>query len=172
MMLEIGATVVATVSSTEVFGLFLRNGDDEIVVLITEVAWTRIGGDCRDIAKVGDRFRVKILKQSHEGQYVGSIRQAHPEDNPWMDSSLQVGRTLVAKVEGRIQPSDESCRPFGYLVEIECGLSGVIRAAELKKDLSHGDTVRVRIVAIDRERQELQLRASHPTDDDELASEK
>src|SRR4051812_44224641 len=85
-VLPIGDVVRGTVVRAEVYGLYLSCRGHEILVLIPDLAWVQAVRDCRDCAHAGDEFDVKVLLFNEEtGTYRGSIKDAHPEDDPWRD---------------------------------------------------------------------------------------
>lgn len=60
--------VEATVVNAATFGLFLDYLGESILVLIPDVGWVASYASCREVADVGEAFRVKIvLRTDKEG---------------------------------------------------------------------------------------------------------
>ena len=143
-MMTIGEVVRAAVTRAEVYGLYLACDGQDLLVLIPEVAWTTEVRDCRDFAGVGDEFDVKVLAFDEKtGLHWGSIKQAHPEDDPWRDpEAFRPGTIWVGTVTHRYSARRSEWGPSGYIVRLWPGVSGLLREAEGGKDLTVGDRVR------------------------------
>src|SRR3954454_23893629 len=88
-VLKTGEIVRGTVTRTEVYGLYLSSRGHEILVLIPDVAWVPVVSDCRDFAEIGVEIDVKVLLFNEAtGVYRGSIKEVHPEGDPWRDPTV------------------------------------------------------------------------------------
>jgi ribosomal protein S1 len=160
--LQIGEVVRAMVTRAEVYGLYLSSRGEGLLVLIPEVAWTTEVRDCRDFAKVGDEFDVKV--QAHDertGVYWGSIKAAHPEADPWQDpTAFHPGTVWVSTVTHRYSASTPKWGPSGYIVRLRPGVSGFLREADVGKDLAVGDQVEVQVAEADARSRKIWLKPS------------
>ena len=153
------AIVEATVTRTEVYGIYLSHEQHDILVLIPEVSWTRVaGGSCSNFTRVGDRHAVKILRYVPEKKtYLGSIRQANPEANPWREPlSFDVETVWEGRVTHEIY-RNERTNIVLYIVEIKEGVVGALKVTPNTAYLKKGDKVSVVIKSIKRDRQEVEL---------------
>ena len=160
--LTVGENVRATVTRTEVYGVYLTHQGRDILVLIPEVAWVPVVHDCRDFARPGDEFDVKILGMNEqEGIYGGSIKDARPEDDPWRDrSAYHPGVSWSGRVTHLITGSRHRGGLFGYIVELRPGVSGLIRSGDAGRSLSVGDRVDVVIAEVDLKTKKIRLMPS------------
>ncbi|MCA9118587.1 MAG: hypothetical protein H6822_03890 [Planctomycetaceae bacterium] len=159
-MLSPGEIISAKVTEVQPFGVFFTYDGDEIVVLIPEIGWIPTVSDCREFTKIGMTHSIKIIRQADNGQYVASIREAAPHRNPWKDESIQEGQLREGRVTRTIHNENGLQSPFGYVIEILPGVSGVLVRNQLDGDLDEGDMIRVKIARLDRDTQLLELTAS------------
>ena len=105
--MTVGEVVRAAVTRAEGCGLYLACDGQDLVVLIPEVAWTTEVRDCRVFAGLGEEFDVKVLGfDEKRGLHYGSIKQAHPEDDPWRDpETFRPGTAWVGTVTHRYSAS-------------------------------------------------------------------
>ena len=122
-MLHVGEVVRATVTRAEVYGLYLSSRGQGLFVPIPDVAWTTEVRDCRDFARVGDEFDVWVMAfDERKGLHWGSIKDAHPEDDPWRDpTAFAPGTVRVGTVTHRYAASDPKSGPSGYMVRLGRG---------------------------------------------------
>jgi ribosomal protein S1 len=74
--LAVGDLIEADVTRVEVYGVYLKFRDEEIVVLIPDVSHERVS-DLRSRYTVGDRIRVRILEYVPERSlFKASIKDA------------------------------------------------------------------------------------------------
>lgn len=159
-MLSIGAVVRGTVTRAEVYGLYLSCQGHEMLVLIPDLAWIPVVHDCRDFAHVGDELDVKVLLFNDEtGAYRGSIKDAHPEDDPWRDSTdFRPGTLWDGMVTHRLAGGRGGEGGLaGYMVRLRPGVSGLLKAEDIAEDLAVGDRVGVRVAEVDESSQKVRL---------------
>jgi ribosomal protein S1 len=99
-MIEVGSIVEGTVERVELYGIYLKHGDETVIVLAPEVSWQ--GGDIREKVAVGDKVQAKILRLNYKtGEHVGSIRRLQQDRNPYRRlSRLPRGTVLRGRVAG------------------------------------------------------------------------
>lgn len=99
-MIDEGETVNCTITQIEDWGVYAStDSGDTIFVNFGEISWRRIR-DAKEVLSVGQVVDVLILRcpQIDSPNYLGSIKQAKPESNPWHNHSLQVGSVVCGKV--------------------------------------------------------------------------
>jgi small subunit ribosomal protein S1 len=123
--LQIGDTITGTVSGIVDFGVFVKFGDLEGLVHISELAWQRIEHP-RDIVKVGQEVKAIVIGLD-KGRISLSIKQL--EKDPWQDSvkKYSIGQIVKGKVA--------KIMPFGAFVELDDQIQGLAHVMEL----SHSD---------------------------------
>jgi ribosomal protein S1 len=158
-VLPIGEVVRGTVTRAEVYGLYLSCRGHETLVLIPDLAWVPVARDCRDFAQVGDEFDVKVLLFNEEtGTYRGSIKDAHPEDDPWRDpTAFRPGTVWDGTVTHPIMGGRGEGGLVGYMVRLRPGVSGLLMVGEIGEDLAVGDRVGVRVAEVDEPSQKVRL---------------
>lgn len=163
-MLSVGEVVRAKVTRTEAYGVYLTHKGQEIVVLIPDVAWVPIVHDCREFARPGDELDVKILLFNEKaGIFRGSIKDVHPEDDPWRDpSAFGVGTAWTGRVSHLIPASPPEAGHFGSIVELTPGVSGLLLSGDAKRDFSVGDIVDVVITEVDVNSKRIRLKLHPP----------
>ncbi len=158
-------TVVnATVTSVETYGIRLAHADDVILVLIPEVTWdsSRVS-DCREFTSVGAKFDVKILRYVPESKhYLGSLRQVHPEADPWANPMRFGVGTLWNGTINRLMYKSGCDQIAGYMVELVNGVCGFLKYTEGEKTRKIGDTTDVTIAESDVNSQRILLRTASP----------
>lgn len=145
-MIAINDIVECEIVRVEVYGIYCRYEDLEILVLIPETSWIASFSSCKDFAQPGDYIRVKILNISTDASEIAAtIKGCYP--NPWESSALSVGEVMSGRVVRRIENSNRCENRPGYLVEILPGSYCVL--CEDENSLSPSDTVNVRIEKTD-----------------------
>ncbi len=122
--LKIGAVIHGTVTGVVDFGVFVKFGDLEGLVHISELAWQRIENP-RDIIKVGQEVDAKIIAID-KGRVSLSIKQLQPD--PWQDAvqKYQIGQIVKGKVS--------KIMPFGVFVELDKDIQGLAHLLELSHE--------------------------------------
>jgi small subunit ribosomal protein S1 len=118
--LKIGQVVEGTVTGVVDFGAFVKFGDLEGLVHISELAWQRIENP-KDIVKVGQKVQAKIISID-KGRVSLSIKQL--QEDPWLEAvkKYQIGQKVLGKVV--------KIMPFGVFVELDKGLAHVMELSQ------------------------------------------
>ena len=87
--MKIGQIVEAKVYEVHQYGLYLQHDDDLIFIQIPDIDWVKRIPAPRDFTKKGEKFKVLIKGYVKEYKhYLGSIREAEPEKNPWRNPEV------------------------------------------------------------------------------------
>ena len=119
--LKIGMVVEGTVTGVVDFGAFVKFGELEGLVHISELAWQRIENP-KDIIKVGDTVKAKVISID-KGRVSLSIKQL--QEDPWLEAvkKYQIGQTVKGKIA--------KIMPFGVFVELDKDIQGLAHIMEL-----------------------------------------
>ncbi len=122
--LKIGMVVEGTITGVVDFGAFVKFGELEGLVHISELAWQRIENP-RDIAKVGQKVKAKVISID-KGRVSLSIKQL--QEDPWLEAvkKYQIGQSIKGKVT--------KVMPFGVFVELDKDIQGLAHLMELSHD--------------------------------------
>ncbi|MBL8029681.1 MAG: S1 RNA-binding domain-containing protein [Candidatus Doudnabacteria bacterium] len=122
--LKIGDIVEGAVTGVVDFGAFVKFGELEGLVHISELAWQRIDNP-KDIIKVGDNVRCKVISID-KGRVSLSIKQL--SQDPWLEAvkKYQIGQVVKGKVS--------KIMPFGVFVELDKDIQGLAHIMELSHD--------------------------------------
>jgi small subunit ribosomal protein S1 len=122
--LKISDVIHGTVTGVVDFGVFVKFGELEGLVHISELAWQRIDNP-KDIVRVGQEVDAKVIAID-KGRVSLSIKQLQAD--PWQDSVKkykigQVVKGVVTKV-----------MPFGVFVELDKDIQGLAHLLELSHE--------------------------------------
>ncbi len=122
--LKIGDTVTGNITGVVDFGVFVKFGELEGLVHISELAWQRIENP-KDLFKVGDTVKAKIIA-IEKGRVSLSIKQL--QNDPWLDAvkKYQIGQIVKGTVS--------KIMPFGVFVELDKDIQGLAHLVELSHD--------------------------------------
>jgi small subunit ribosomal protein S1 len=122
--LKIGMVVEGTITGVVDFGAFVKFGDMEGLVHISELAWQRIENP-KDIVKVGQKVTAKVISID-KGRVSLSIKQL--QEDPWLEAvkKYQIGQTVSGKVA--------KVMPFGVFVELDKDIQGLCHIMELSHE--------------------------------------
>ena len=122
--LKIGDVVHGTITGVVDFGVFVKFGELEGLVHISELAWQRIENP-KDIVRVGQEVDAKIIA-IEKGRVSLSIKQLQPD--PWLDAvkKYKIGQ----KVSGKIA----KIMSYGVFVELEKDIQGLAHLGELSTE--------------------------------------
>lgn len=122
--LKIGSVVTGTVTGVVDFGVFVKFGELEGLVHISELAWQRIDNP-KDLVHVGDTVEAKIIA-IEKGRVSLSIKQL--QSDPWQESvkKYQIGQVVKGKIS--------KIMPFGVFVELDKDIQGLAHIMELSHE--------------------------------------
>jgi small subunit ribosomal protein S1 len=156
--LNIGDVRTGRVTSLADFGAFVNIDGADGLVHLSEISWERIQSP-KEVLKVGQDVKVEVISIDRERKRIGlSIRRQ--QDNPWLKkiAHLQEGQL--------IQGTITHLTKFGAFAKLgEDDLEGLIHVSEIsssriehpKEVISEGDTLTLRVIKIDKERQRIGL---------------
>lgn len=150
-MIRPGMIVEAKIDRCEQYGVYLHDDDSEIFVHLPELSWTVAGQGPADSRRLLDTVaRVKILRWIPEKrQWIGSIKRAHPELNPFIEiSKCEPGKVFVGTVAFVL---------LGAHIRLENGAEGRIIDVPKNRSIALGDKVCVSVASIDPEEGKLEL---------------
>ena len=136
------------------------------MVHVSELSWARIHQPS-DVVAVGDTLEVYIKALNPETGRI-SLGHRRPEDNPWVKftNEYAVGDVVDATIV--------SVTSFGAFARITDGIDGLIHISQLSSErvtnvkdvVNVGDTVTVKITAIDTEKKRISLSMRAVNDED------
>ncbi len=145
--LEIGQVVEGNITGVVDFGAFVKFGELEGLVHISELAWQRIENP-KDIVKVGDKIKAKVIS-IEKGRVSLSVKQL--KDDPWLEAvkKYQIGQ----KIKGIVS----KIMPFGVFVELDKDIQGLAHIMELSHEtvknpediLKIGEELEFKIISIE-----------------------
>lgn len=156
--LQEGSTAKGVVRKIVDFGLFVELGTGvQGLVHISEASWEK-GKKLEELFQVGDEIDVFVKKIDNEQKRISLSVKMLTED-PWVKavSELQEGDVTEGKVEKFL--------PFGALVKIAPNLEGLVHVSEIAETrvakpedvLTLGQTVRVKVLKIEKKSKKLSL---------------
>jgi small subunit ribosomal protein S1 len=147
--LKEGEVRKGVVTSLREFGVFVDIGGADGLIHISELAWQRVE-DPGQVVHVGQEVEAVIIRLDRQSNRIGlSLKRLQP--NPWQQASERYGPGTVAR--GRVTRQTGS----GSYVSFGDGIEGVIRPSEGAPALASGSEVEVRVLALDPERERLEL---------------
>lgn len=165
--LEMGSVVVGVVRTVVPFGAFIDVGGIEGLVPLSEMSHNR-ADQPKDVFKVGDTCKVKVLRLDERGKLWLSRKAAI--DDPWNEVATKYAQGT--KHKGKVA----RLQPFGAFIELEPGIDGLIHTADLSvKRIEHpeevvkvGDEIDVVVASVDPRQHRIAL---HPAPTGEAANE-
>lgn len=153
-----GQVIEGIVKNITSYGVFVDIGGIDGLLHITDMSWGRIAHPSK-LVKLGDKITVKIISfdKKHEKISLG-IKQLI--ENPW--ENVEEKYPIGSEISGKIS----SITDYGLFVEIEKGVEGLVHISEiswterinnLAKHYAVGDTVNVKVVALDKENRRMSL---------------
>jgi small subunit ribosomal protein S1 len=148
-----------TIVGVTSYGLFVDIGVADGLVHRSEITWQK-GVEPTTLYRLGEAVKVRVVGVDRERQRISlSIKRLGAD--PWEEyvNQLETGQTVDATVT-RVMP-------YGAFARIAEGVEGLIHVSELAAErvadpnaaVQVGEVLRVRIVAIDRDRRRLSLSA-------------
>lgn len=149
---EGGKSYTGKVTNLMPFGAFVEIAPGvEGLLHVSEMSWMKRIHHPSELVKQGDRVTVTVKDIDTNSRRI-SLSMKNIEDDPWFeaDKKFPAGRTLKAPVE--------KLKPFGALVELAPGLSGLLPMAVIKRKFGEayrqpctpGKELEVRVVQLDK----------------------
>jgi small subunit ribosomal protein S1 len=168
-----GAELTGRVKTLTPFGAFVDLGGIDGLLHVSEMSRRRVT-DPKDVVQIGQEVSVKVIKIENDGKRI-SLSMKDQEPDPWYDVADRY--TPGTQFSGRIVRSTD----FGYFVEVEPGVDGLVHVSQLPHGVKPGDeevnigtTVQgwVREVDPSKKRLSLSLRAVATNDPWETATQR
>ena len=150
------------------FGVFVDLGGVDGLVHISELDWHKVGHPA-DRFQQGDKIDVQVLEIDLDNERVGLSRKALLP-NPWeaFKEQHRVGEIISGKVTRVLD--------FGAFVELDEGIVGLVHSSEIgysasgspQEVVKTGETVLVRILEIDPERERASLSMRRVPKDEQI----
>lgn len=163
---EVGKVYTGVVKSLTSYGAFVDIGGVDGMIHISELSWTRIKHPS-EIVNVGDTVEVYVKDIDAEKGNI-SLGYKKSEDNPWeiLKRDYPVGSVVEAQVVGMVS--------FGAFARILPGIDGLIHISQIadrriekpQDELTVGQTVKVKITAIDFDKKRVSLSIRALLDDE------
>lgn len=156
--LNIGDIVEGNVSSIATFGIFLDIGGIEGLIHISRLSQTRVE-NTQNFAKKGQRMRAVVVEIDKSKKRIALSRK-ELEDSPW--AKVEEKYAMNSQHNGIVRRLTD----FGAYVELEPGIDGLLRTAEIswlkrvKKPsdvLKIGQELAVQILSISIDKQTMSL---------------
>lgn len=154
-----GTKVNGVVTSLTNYGAFVKLDDYvEGMVHVSDITWEKRVTHPKDYLKVGEEVEVVVLKINMDERRI-SLGLKQLQDSPF-DAYLKANK-INSVVEGVIT----RFAPFGAFVELASGLEGLIHISQIDEKrvelpesvLTIGDTVKVKIIAVDKKNNKISL---------------
>jgi small subunit ribosomal protein S1 len=158
----VGDVIEGTVKNITAFGAFIDLGGFDGLLHLNDMSWGRVNRP-KDFVQKGDKVRVMVKSIDHESKKI-NLSLKDLTENPWhtFDRRYRVGDVVTGKV---LRLTD-----FGAFVELEPGIEGLVHVSELSwvKRVRHpkevfkiGDTIQVKILSYDMEKEKVSLSFKH-----------
>ncbi len=155
--IAVGDRFTGVVKSLTSYGAFVDIGGVDGMVHISELSWQRIKNPA-EILSVGDTVEVYVKALDPEKRKI-SLGYKKEEDNPWtiFNNKFAVGDVADVKIV--------SITSYGAFARILPGIDGLIHISQIadkhvekpQDELSVGDEVKAKIIAIDQEKKRVSL---------------
>lgn len=156
--LEVGQIIQGIVKNITNYGVFIDVGGVDGLLHITDMTWGRIAHPS-ELVKIGDKITVKVLAFDKENEKI-SLGMKQLTENPW--EKIIEGLEVGARIKGKIS----SITDYGFFVELQKGVEGLVHISEIswtdriddiKKHYKVGDEVETVIVSLDKENRRMSL---------------
>ena len=127
-----GAELTGRVKTITPFGAFVDLGGVDGLLHVSEMSRRRVT-DPKEVVQIGQEVRVKVIKVDNNGKRI-SLSMKDQEPDPWADVAERF--TPGTPFTGRILRTTD----FGYFVEVEPGLDGLVHLSQLPLGVKPGDT--------------------------------
>ena len=155
-----GQIVDVEITNFADYGVFMRTPDVlEGFCHITEISWSKKLKKPSEIFKIGEKKQAQIIDIDFEKRKIGfSLKRL--EKSPWEQVTQRhsIGSNIMATIT--------NITDFGLFMEIEEGLEGLLHQSDItwdkriktpQKDFKIGQTLSVKILAIDTEKKRISL---------------
>jgi small subunit ribosomal protein S1 len=153
-----GDVVTGTVKNITDYGAFIDLGGVDGLLHITDMSWKRVKHPS-ELVKLGSEIQVKILRFDREKNRVSlGIKQL--AEDPWQNITRRY------PVRSRIFGKITNITDYGFFVEIEPGIEGLVHMSEIDwtnknvnptKSVTPGQEVEVMVLEIDPARRRISL---------------
>ena len=126
-----GAELTGRVKTLTPFGAFVDLGGVDGLLHVSEMSRRRVT-DPKEVVAIGQEVRVKVIKVDNDGKRI-SLSMKDQEPDPWSDVAERY--PAGSQFTGRIVRSTD----FGYFVEVEPGLDGLVHLSQLPLGVKPGD---------------------------------
>lgn len=126
-----GAELSGRVKTITAFGAFVDLGGIDGLLHVSEMSRRRVT-DPKEVVSVGQEVKVKVIKVENEGKRI-SLSMKDQEPDPWSDVAARY--PVGAQFSGKIVRATD----FGYFVEVEPGLDGLVHLSQLPLGVKAGD---------------------------------
>lgn len=156
--ITVGQRARGKVTRVEPFGAFVDLGGGlEGLVHVSNLSHKRVE-NANELLQKGQEVEVQVMKIEEGGKRIGLSMKAL-EPDPWQAVGGRVAPDAV--YAGKVKRLME----FGAFVELEPGIEGLLHVSQMAKDrvrraadlFKVGDTVQVRVLAVEPERQRISL---------------
>jgi small subunit ribosomal protein S1 len=126
-----GAELTGRVKTLTAFGAFVDLGGIDGLLHVSEMSRRRVS-DPKELVSVGQEVRVKVIKVDNDGKRI-SLSMKDQEPDPWSDVAERFAPGTL--FTGKILRSTD----FGFFVEVEPGLDGLVHLSQLPLGVKQGD---------------------------------
>lgn len=160
---NIGDVVEGEITGIVEFGAFLKFGEIEGLIHISEIDW-QIIEDPSLFLKVGEKVKAKIIDIAN-GRVSLSLKAL--KEDPWKDVETKYQK--LAQIQGKVT----KINPFGAFVEVEPKIQGLCHISEfgtrekMEESLSLGETYQFQILDINIQDHRMSLRLNKPEKQEE-----
>lgn len=142
---ETGIVIEVTVTNVTSYGCYVAADGVSGLVVLGELSWFRVA-NASDIVQPGNRVSCKVIGYpgnfTEASYFLGSLRQAHPDDNPWCDPAVySVGVEFRGIVVKRMS--------YGFFVQHPMKAVGLLQTDTINSNLKIGDEIDVVISEVD-----------------------
>ena len=155
--IAVGKIFEGTVRKLMEFGAFVDIGGVDGLVHISQISWQKVKHPS-EILHEGDQVKVQVVNYDPQTGKLGlSLRQL--SESPWVGVAAKFAAGTI--VTGKVTRTAD----FGAFVEIAPGIEGLIHISELSgrrvgrvtEVVHEGETVEVKVIEVDPERQRISL---------------
>ena len=153
-----GDIVTGTVKNITDYGVFVDLGGVDGLLHITDMSWKRVKHP-HEVVKLGDEISVKVLRFDRDKNRV-SLGLKQLAEDPWQNISKRY------PVNTRLKGKVTNIADYGFFVEIEQGIEGLVHMSEIDwtnkninpaKVVSQGQEIEVMVLDIDPSRRRISL---------------